>query len=91
MNPWNLAIASLIRSNHDINFIPSSIKALAFIHYITNYAIKSDCNQYQRVIAVAIVRKAFDNYDKDLTTISANYAPTLDKFALKAFNQLFYE
>ena len=67
VNPWNLAIASLIRSNHDINFIPSSIKALALIYYITNYATKGDCSQYQRVMVVAIVRKVFDNHDNNIT------------------------
>ncbi len=86
VNPWNPAIASLIQSNHDINFIPSSIKALAFIYYITNYATKSDCSQYQRVMTAAIVRKAFDNHNNNITTYSSNYTSTLDKFALKEFN-----
>ena len=74
-----------------MNFIPSSIKVLAFIHYITNYATKGDCSQYQRVIAAAIVRKTFDNHDNNITTGSSNYTPTFDKFALKAFNQLFHD
>lgn len=68
VNPWNPAIALLIRSNHDINFIPSSIKALALIHYIIKYATKGDCSQYQRVMAAAIVKKAFDDHDKDSTS-----------------------
>ncbi len=91
MNPWNSAIASLIRFNYDINFIPLSIKALAFIYYIINYAIKGNCSQYQRVMAAAIVRKAFDNYDNNITTGSSNYTLTLDKFTLKAFNQLSHD
>ena len=41
-------------------------------------------------MAAAIGRKAFNNYDKDLTITLANYMPILDKFALKAFNQLFH-
>lgn len=86
VNPWNPAIASLIRSNHHINFIPSTTKALALIHYITNYATKGDSSQYQRVMAAAIVRKAFKDHDKDPTSTPGNYTPTLDKFALKAFN-----
>ncbi len=61
VNPWYPTIASLIRSNHDINFIPSNVKALAFIWYITNYATKGDCNQYQRVMRAAFVRKAFED------------------------------
>ncbi len=91
VNPWNPAIASLIRTNHDINLIPSSIKALALIHYITNYATKGDCCQYQRVMVAAIVRKAFDDHDNNITTGPSNYTPTLDKFALKAFNRLSHD
>lgn len=53
---------------------------------MTNYAIKDDCSQYQRVIAAAIVRKTFDNYNNNLMTDSSNYISTLNKFALKAFN-----
>ncbi len=91
MNPWNLAIASLIRSNYDINFIPLSIKSLAFIYYITNYTIKSDCSQYQRVMVAAIERKGFNNHDNNITTGFSNYTSTLNKFALKAFNWLFHD
>ncbi len=39
----------------------------------------------------AIVRKAFDNYDNNITTGLSNYTPTLDKFVLKAFNRLFQD
>ncbi len=44
VNPWCPAIASLIQSNYDINFIPLNIKVLALVWYITNYATKGDCN-----------------------------------------------
>lgn len=44
INPWNQAFTSLIQSNHDINFILSSIKILTFKHYITNYATKGNCS-----------------------------------------------
>ena len=64
---------------------------MALIHYITNYATKGDCSQYQRVMASAMVKKGFDNHDKDSTFTPANYTPTLDKFALKAFNQLSHD
>ena len=42
LNSWSPAIASLIQSNHDINFIISNIKTLALIYYIRNYVIKSN-------------------------------------------------
>lgn len=63
-----------------------SIKALELIYCIINYATKGDYSQYQRVIAAAIVKKTFDDYNKDLTSTLANYKPTLDNFALKSFN-----
>ncbi len=64
---------------------------MALIHYITNYATKGDCNQYQRVMAATIVRKAFDNHDNNIATGPSNYTLTLDKFALKAFNRLSHD
>ena len=39
-------------------------------------------------MVAAIVRKAFNNRDNNITTSFFNYIPTLDKFALKVFNQL---
>lgn len=61
INLWCLALASLTRSNHDINFIPSNVKALALVRYITNYATKGDCSQYQRIMGAAFVRKAYED------------------------------
>lgn len=86
MNPWNPAIVLCIWLNHNINFILLNIKALILIYYITNYVIKANYNQYQRVIVVAIVKKVFANHNKNLTSISTNYTPTPDKFALELFN-----
>lgn len=44
VNLWNLALASIIKSNCNINFILSNIKILAFVCYIKNYATKRDCS-----------------------------------------------
>lgn len=46
VNPWNPVIASCIRSNHDISWIPTVAKALCLIHYTTNYATKDDVSPY---------------------------------------------
>ena len=86
MNPWNPTITFLIQSNYDINFILSSIKALALIPYIINYTTKSNCGQYQRVMVTAILRKAFNDYDKDSINSPANYTLSFDKITLKTFN-----
>lgn len=87
MNPWFPVIVSLIRSNHDINFILSSVKAFTLFYYITNYTIKRDYNQYQRIIAIAIVKKIFEDQNKPGSK-PLFYMPTLDKFLLKVFNKL---
>lgn len=63
---------------------------MALIYYITHYITKSDCGQYQRIMAAVMVKKAFDNHDNNLITNPFNYIPTFDKFTLKIFNQLFY-
>ena len=81
VNSWSAAIAFLIQSNYNINFILSRIKILVLIYYITNYATKGYCSQYQRVMAAAIVRKVFDDNDNKLTIDPSNYTPTFDKFA----------
>lgn len=39
---------------------------------------------------MVIVKKVFDNYNKVSTSIPPIYIPTLDKFALKIYNRLFY-
>ena len=79
---------SLVQSDNDINFIPLTIKAQALNYYITNYAIKGNCSQYQKVMTAIIVRKAFKNHDTRLGI--TNVAPELDKCALKTFNLLSY-
>lgn len=55
VNPWNPALASVIRLNHDINFIPSNVKALVFVCYITNYVSKRNYSQYQYMMGVVFV------------------------------------
>ncbi len=85
INPWCPALASLIRSNHDIKFIPSNVKALALICYITNYATKGDCSQYQRVLGAAFVRKAYEEASQQNTedvpsvgVVARQYADCVD-------------
>lgn len=81
-------IGSLIYSNYDINVILLSIKILTLIYYIIKYATKGNCNQYQGVIAAALIKKAYK--DLEIRFSLANTISRLDKFSLKAFNQLSY-
>lgn len=55
VNPWNLALASITRLNHNIHFIPSNIKALSLVCYITNYATDRACSQYHHVMVAAFL------------------------------------
>lgn len=84
-----MAIISIIWLNHNINFIQSSIKTLVLIYYITNYAIKKDYSQYQRIIATVIIKKIFKNQKKNSFRLSF-YSLNIDKFLLKIFNRLSY-
>ena len=38
INIWNPLLSSILRSNHDIAFIPSTSKTLATVYYMINYA-----------------------------------------------------
>ena len=56
VTPWNPSLSSLLRSNHDINFIPTTTMAMAAIYYMTNYATKYDVSQYQLILAAAMLK-----------------------------------
>lgn len=58
INAFNPSLAYITESNHDVNFIPSAIKGLALVRYITNYATKGDCNQYERLMAALMAERA---------------------------------
>lgn len=91
INPWNPFIASCIRSNHDISWIPTVSKALSLLYYITNYATKDDASPWQMVTKAALLRQMIDR-------ASSNESPTttdlrvrqkgMSNFALRCFNSL---
>ena len=76
-----------------MNCIPSNVKALALVGYITNYATKKDCFQYQRVIGAAFIQRYLEK--KMETAVGGKILPStqnLDhKFYLKAYNWLAYD
>lgn len=55
-NPWNPSIASCIRSNHDISWIPTISKSLSLLYYITNYATKDNVSSGQMVAKAALLK-----------------------------------
>jgi hypothetical protein len=60
VNPWNPAIASCIRSNHDISWIPTVTKCLSLIYYQTNYATKDDITPHQMLLKAALLKKSIE-------------------------------
>lgn len=56
VTPWNLAIASCIRSNHDISWVLTVSKSLSLLYYITNYATKDDISPLQIVLKAALLK-----------------------------------
>ena len=91
INPWNPAIASCIRSNHDISWIPTVSKSLSLIYYITNYATKDDISPEQMLAKAALLKQSIE---KARVAEHPTAAETrlrekgMDQFALRCFNTL---
>jgi hypothetical protein len=67
VNPWNPAIASCIRSNHDISWIPTVAKCLSLIYYQTNYATKDDITPHQMLLKAALLKDSIEKAKASLT------------------------
>lgn len=89
--PWNPTLSSLLRSNHDINFIPTTTMALGAVYYMTNYATKHDVSRYQVILTTATMKRKLEEAktspnpsESQLRIINQN----MEKFALRAFYRL---
>jgi hypothetical protein len=94
VNPWNPAIASCIRSNQDISWIPTVAKALSLIYYVTNYATKDDVSPYQMLLKAALLKRAIEKAKATLTPDAADLRirqKDTDQFALRCFNSLSHD
>lgn len=92
--PWCPGLAVLTRFNHDINFIPSNVKALVLVYYTTNYATKDNCSQYQCIIGTTFIWKVYEEIaDQKMThgLTETIWVMDINKFALRAFNCLTYD
>lgn len=75
--------------NYNIIFINFTNNIFDLIYYITNYAIKKDTSQYQKIINIAFVKSAYDESQRSSNIISLNTnIDFMDKFALVTFNRL---
>jgi hypothetical protein len=91
INPWNPAIASCIRSNQDISWIPTVSKSLALIYYITNYATKDDVSPWQILAKTALLKQSIDQakLTEHPTATEIRFQDKgMDNFALRCFNTL---
>ena len=91
INPWNPSLASALRSNHDISFVPTLTMALSTVYYMTNYATKHDVGQHQLILTAALVKRALEDAKAAAVPSEAQLrirSQDMDKFALRAFNRL---
>jgi hypothetical protein len=93
-NPWNPAIASCIRSNQDISWIPTVVNALCLIYYITNYTTKDDVSPYQMLVKAALLKQSIEKAKATLTPDANDLRirkKDMDQFALRCFNTLSHD
>ncbi|KAH6954100.1 hypothetical protein BKA56DRAFT_236176 [Ilyonectria sp. MPI-CAGE-AT-0026] len=91
INPWNPAIASCVRSNQDISWIPTVSKSLSLIYYITNYATKDDVSPWQMVAKAALLKQSIERAkvaEPPTATDVRLREKGMDNFALRCFNTL---
>ena len=86
---YNPAIASCIRSNHDVTWIPTSSKALAYVYYLTNYATKADISPQQILVKGALIADSIKNGNE--TTSSTDNLQQDSKFLLRWYNSLAHD
>ena len=91
VTPWNPTLSSILRSNHDISFVPTLTMAFSAVYYMTNYATKYDVSQYQLILTAAILKRALEDAkavaDPSETQLRIRRLD-MDKFALQSFNRL---
>lgn len=94
INPWNPAIASCVRSNHDISWIPTVSKSLSLIYYITNYATKDDVSPWQMLAKAALLKESIEKAkvaEQPTATDLRLRKKGVNNFALRCFNALSHD
>ncbi|KAI7970124.1 hypothetical protein EIK77_000334 [Talaromyces pinophilus] len=94
INPWNPAIASCVRSNQDISWIPTISKTLSLIYYITNYATKDDVSPWQIVAKAALLKQSIEKAkvaEPPTSTDLRLREKGVNNFALRCFNALSHD
>ncbi|OKP09974.1 hypothetical protein PENSUB_4620, partial [Penicillium subrubescens] len=94
INPWNPAIASCVRSNQDISWIPTISKSLSLIYYITNYATKDDVSPWQIVAKAALLKQSIEKAkvaEPPTATDLRLREKGVNNFALRCFHALSHD
>lgn len=97
VNPWNPVIAACVRSNQDISWIPTVVKAWCLIYYITNitnYATKDDISPYQMLVKAALLKQMIEKAKDALTPDASDLRirkKDMDQFALRCSNTLSHD
>ena len=94
INPWNPAIATCIRSNHDLSWVPTMSKTISLIYYLTNYATKDDVSPQQVLVKAALLKRTIDSAKAALDPTAEDIRISLkdmDQFALRCFNTLSHD
>jgi hypothetical protein len=89
VNSWNPVITACVRSNQDISWIPTVVKALCLIYYITNYATQDDISPYQMLVKAALLKQSIEKAKATLTPDANDLRirkKDMDQFALRCFN-----
>jgi len=87
---YNAAIASCIRSNHDLSWIPTSSKALALVYYLTNYATKADLSPHQMLVKAALVAESMSSLEGNDSADDIESRQDA-KYLLRLYNVLAHE
>jgi hypothetical protein len=87
-------MASCLRSNHDISWIPTVTKSLSLIYYITDYAAKDDVAPWQIVAKAALLKQSLEKAkiaDHPTEADLRLREKGMDNFALRCFNTLAHD
>ena len=85
--PWNPAITTCLRSNHDISSVPTVSKSLALLYYLTNYSTKDDISPQQILLKAALLKDCAE-IAKNSPEQDVGNNDTVTNFLLRNFNML---
>jgi hypothetical protein len=86
---YNPAITTCIRSNHDITWIPTTAKALAYVYYLTNYTTKADISPQQILLKSALIADSIKSINNNVS--NSDDLQEDSKFLLRLYNSIAHD